>query len=245
MACYSFFSFYTDDFYNKPWGVKHWLEYAEPKIQDGVAIALIDPDMIIIRPIVRTIRDLPNLLYNKKKQVGEIQEEISLGSPVAQIYGLGAPWTNDLHTKFNRTRICGDGSPCLTPEREFGEMHYSVGPPYIMIKQDLLRLTETWTQFVPRVFEGYPFLLAEMYAYSMAAAHENLPHFQMYSYMVSAIDAEDEGWEHIEILDDVCVPPVDGIYFPGKPLPNVVHYCQTYRTGGIGFTKRDVSMRYP
>lgn len=221
--------------------MKHWLEFAEPKIPDGVAIALIDPDMILIRPIVRKIRDLPNLLYDKKLTTERVQDEISLGYPVAQIYGLGAPWTNDTHLKFNRTRICGDGSPCLTPEKAFGELHYSVGPPYIMVKQDLLRLTETWTQFVPRVFEKYPYLLAEMYAYSMAAAHEKLPHFQMFNYMVSAVDADDEGWPLVEALDDVCVPPVDGVYFPGEPLPNVVHYCQTYRTGGIGFTKRDVS----
>ena len=33
---------------------------------------------------------------------------------------------------------------------------------------------------------GYPFLLAEMYAYSMAAAHENLPHLQTEHHMVSA-----------------------------------------------------------
>ena len=30
-----------------------------------------------------------------------------------------------------------------------------------------------------RVYEGYPYLLAEMYAYSMAAAHERLPHLQV------------------------------------------------------------------
>lgn len=36
-----------------------------------------------------------------------------------------------------------------------------------------------------RVYERYPNLLAEMYAYSMAAAHENLPHFQLLNYMVS------------------------------------------------------------
>ena len=93
---------------------------------------------------------------------------------------------------------------------------------------------------MPRVFEGYPYLLAEMYAYSMAAAHEKLPHFQMYNYMVSAVDAGEEGWDFVESLDDVCVPPVDGIFYPGQPQPNLLHYCQIYRVGGIGFTKREV-----
>ena len=233
--------FIADDFYNKPWGVKHWLANANPKIQDGVAVALIDPDMILIRPIVKEIRGMQNNLYNKKTSRGLLQEVVALGAPVAQIYGLGAPWTNDTHLKFDRTRVCGEGSPCLKVEKEFGEDHFAVGPPYILIKEDMVRLVERWTQFVPRVFEKYPYLLAEMYAYSMAAAHEELPHFQMYNYMVSDVEAGAEGWSFIDALDDVCAPPVDGIFFPGEALPNVVHYCQTYRVGGIGWTKRDVS----
>ena len=236
-------SFYsdTDDFYNKPWGVKHWLAHAEPPVKDGVTVALIDPDMIFLRPLIKQIRGSANLLYDKHTSPGPIIDEIALGKPVAQMYGQRAPWTNDYHKNFNRTKICGVGSPCLQSNEEFGDAHFAVGPPYIMIKQDLVRLTKTWTEFVPRVFEGYPYLLAEMYAYSMAAAHENLPHFQMYNYMVSAVNADDEGWDFVEALDDVCVPPVNGVFFPGKPLPNLLHYCQIYRVGGIGFTKREVS----
>ena len=44
-----------------------------------------------------------------------------------------------------------------------------------------------------RVYERYPELLAEMYAYSMAAAHEQLPHFTLYSLMVSDTESEHEG----------------------------------------------------
>lgn len=46
---------------------------------------------------------------------------------------------------------------------------------------------------VYRVYERYPELLAEMYAYSMAAAHEQLPHFTLYSLMVSDTESEHEG----------------------------------------------------
>lgn len=229
-----------DDFYNKPWGVKHWLEFAEPKIPSGTAIALLDPDMIFVRPLTTKIRGQSNNLYDKRLKDKDIIEFITLGNPVGQQYGLGAPWTNDYHKKFNRTKICGEGSPCLSTNMRFGEAHYSVGPPYVMIKEDMVRLTETWTKFVPRVFEGYPYLLAEMYAYSMAAAHENLPHLQLENYMVSNIDAGAEGWPLVSQLDDACVPPVDGIYYPEVPLPNLVHYCQNYRAGDIGFAKRQV-----
>lgn len=209
---------------------------------DGVIIALVDPDMIFLRPLVADVRGQINNIYNKKVhgEDKDLVERVSLGHPVAQMYGLGAPWTNDNHKKFNRTNICGVGSPCLQDTAEFGEEHYSVGPPYLLVKEDMHRLTETWTQFVPRVFEKYPYLLAEMYAYSMAAAHERLPHLSLHSYMVSEPDGRDEGWEWIDQMDDVCVPPVDGIYFPGQPLPNVFHYCQSYRAATLGFAKRQV-----
>jgi hypothetical protein len=72
------------------------------------------------------------------------------------------------------------------------------------------------------VYEKYPSLLAEMYAYSMAAAHVDLPHFTMESLMVSNVHAGDEGWKWIDMLEDnVCEPPVDGVFYPGM----LVRHC--------------------
>ena len=65
----------------------------------------------------------------------------------------------------------------------------------------------------------YPFLLAEMYAYSMGAAHEKLPHFQMEQHMVSNNEAGGEGWPFIDALDDPCQTPNDeGIYCPTQKV---------------------------
>jgi hypothetical protein len=102
-----------------------------------------------------------------------------------------------------------------------------------------------------RVFERYPELLAEMFAYSMAGAHEELPHFTSNHYMVSNTGSTEEGWPWIDVLEnDVCVPPVPsgetepttGIprwrYYPGKPLPTFLHFCQFFRAGILGFHKR-------
>ena len=82
-----------------------------------------------------------------------------------------------------------DGSPCLdVPNEAEGNKYYSLGPPYIFHKEDGERIAESWTNFVPRVYEGYPYLLAEMYAYSMAAAHEKLPHLRMDQFMVQILN---------------------------------------------------------
>ena len=60
------------------------------------------------------------------------------------------------------------------------------------------------------MYEGYPYLLAEMYAYSMAAAHDNLPHLQLENYMVSNTESSGEGWPLVDALEDACVPPDEG-----------------------------------
>lgn len=107
-----------------------------------------------------------------------------------------------------------------------------------------------------RVYERYPDLLAEMYAYSMAAAHEDLPHFSVMHYMVSNTEVTDEGWPWIDALGtDVCQPPVEmpisgehnnatGIpqhrFYPNMPMPNLMHFCQFFRAGIVGFQKKRI-----
>lgn len=115
-------------------------------------------------------------------------------------------------------------------------------------------LTDAMNLIFYRVYKRYPELVSEMFAYSMAAAHEDLPHFIVKSYMVSNTDElEIEGWPWIEALnDDVCEPPevssikdpTTGIlrsaFYPKKSLPILLHYCQFYRIGDYEFHKRSI-----
>jgi hypothetical protein len=108
-----------------------------------------------------------------------------------------------------------------------------------------------------RVYTKYPSLLAEMYAYSMAAAHTNLPHFTLLNLMVSNVHAGDEGWKWIDALEDnVCedrvftagssgagsknAPSEAALFYPNNAMPSVLHYCQFYRAGEFGFQKRRI-----
>ena len=105
-----------------------------------------------------------------------------------------------------------------------------------------------------RVYKRFPELLAEMYAYAMAAAHEELPHFILRNYMLSNIvEMYNEGWPWVDELgDDVCRPPVvssikdpkTGIplsaFLPMKSMPILFHYCQFFRVGDYEFHKRFV-----
>lgn len=114
------------DFFNKPYGVQHWLENAVPQIRSGVVIALIDPDFIFLRPLVNRISGHPsNLLIKEFDGTKEsIPVKVKRGVPASQMYGLGAPWANDNHPHFDRRSACGQGSPCLNVTVRFGEKHY-------------------------------------------------------------------------------------------------------------------------
>lgn len=232
------------DFYNKPYGMLHWLNNAKPGIPEGTVIALIDPDFVFLRPLTAKIAGDPNIIVSGGTKISDLIGQVERGRPVAQQYGLQAPWARENNRMLNRTRICGALSPCSEVPGEWaGAQHYSVGAPYILEKDDMLRVVMSWVEFVPRVYETFPDLLAEMYAYSMAAAHNRLPHLQLDHYMVSNIDVnQGEAWKWVDALgDDVCVAPnEEGLFYVGKPMPTFVHYCQFFRAAEWGFHKRRV-----
>jgi len=102
---------------------------------------------------------------------------------------------------MDRKKICGEGSPCLKVKLGEAEKYFPVGPPYLLHHNDFRRLAPVWREskaaretrastgaerrstferkrwtlvpprFAPRVYAAEPGLLAEMYAYCMAAAH--------------------------------------------------------------------------
>jgi hypothetical protein len=114
------------DFYNKPYGVQHWLQNAEPPIKSGVVVALIDPDFIFLRPLVTQIAGHPSNLYitGFDSTKDPVPLKAGRGVPVSQKYGLGAPWAMDTHPDFDRKAACGEGSPCLNVTQRFGVDHY-------------------------------------------------------------------------------------------------------------------------
>ncbi len=49
--------------------------------------------------------------------------------------------------------------------------YYPVGPPYLMHTRDWARVLDLWVALSPKVYRGHPSILAEMYGFSIAAAH--------------------------------------------------------------------------
>lgn len=125
--------------------------------------------------------------------------------------------------------------------------HYPVGPPYIGTARDMYQISLKWVEFVPKVHKEYPYLLAEMYAYCMAAAHLDLPHQLVDHLMISNVNCGGEGWPFVDALkqntgeENVCetmmTGSVDLLNSPQSaiPLPTVIHFCQRYTIGDTFF----------
>jgi len=222
-------------FFNKPFGLKHWLEnfdlleYKEGSFshEDDVVI-LIDPDMPLMRPITGDFSNERETIIAKKRQ-GEhqIADKVKRGVPFAQTYGLGVQWQ-----KFDLDKIAGKDSPAKDVNRMNGNLYFPVGPPYLGTVHDMYLIAQKWTEFVPRVHAQYPYLLAEMYAYCIAAAHLKLRHQLVDSLMASNPGTGGEAWPLVD-----RIPAEEMCKFAKKPdhhehaMPSVVHLCQRYSVG--------------
>jgi hypothetical protein len=110
-----------------------------------------------------------------------------------------------LHPLYYNTTHTAD-SPAHAVKSDAAWRHYSIGPPYIAHKHDLAAIARHWHDFVPRVYEGHPHLLAEMYAYCVAAAHLRLPHLRLDHYMTSETESYGEAWPLVDALgeEELC-----------------------------------------
>merc|ERR1719491_1660049 len=104
---------------------------------------------------------------------------------------------------------------------------------------DMYAIAKKWVDFVPKVHKERPILMAEMFAFCIAAAHENLPHQRIDSMMISDPYSNAEGWPLVDKI------PIDGMCdFAKNPqhdvyaVPSLIHYCQKYTIDEWVFYKR-------
>ena len=232
----------TYSFFNKPFGLLHWLENgigldSEGALNDeDIIVVLLDPDQLIMDPIVNDFSgksvQIPSRVEKAWGGRAKIPTKVVHGTPISQHYGLGAQWT-----EFDLTTITGTGdSPAAKVSNSDASNFYPVGPPYLMTGRDALSIARKWSEFVRPTNKEYPHLLGEMYAFCIASAHLGLRHVLVDSLMVSNVDAWNaEGWGMIEDIgrSDIC----DVDKYGDKALPNVLHFCQVYRVGEFAFHK--------
>ena len=215
-------------YFNKPFGLRHWMEHVLgfPTRQDDndAIIILLDPDMILVRPLTRHFNTT-----DKWKDSNIHSFTVDHGKPAAQQYLLGVDWLT-----WNLANIAGTDSPALKVTTAEAYAHYLVGPPYLATAKDMYEIAVHWTDFAPATKAAFPDMLAEMMAYIVAIAHLQLPHMLSNSFMLSDTRVQySEPWDSVENepRESLCTKDYAGVQ------PNVLHYCQPYSFQGFEYYK--------
>jgi hypothetical protein len=125
-------------FFNKPFGLKHWLEHAEHMSlqQTDDIVILIDPDMVLLRPITGDFSSDRDTVIGPKRLNHILGRKVEHGLPFAQTYGLGFQWEG-----FDLDRISGTDSPAKQVNKEDGKLYFPVGPPYLGTVRDMYQVS--------------------------------------------------------------------------------------------------------
>lgn len=247
---------YAYKYMNKPYGLLHWMEnglnltrskskgkdafvsspYSESghhqvhqQLLDGIVI-LMDPDMILLRPIGHEFSG-DHELWIEKPAITKVVH----GHPIAQQDGYLTNTWMDLNFSY----ITGDPS-IKPPRRSKGEIHWNTGPPYLATVSDMFQIALLWTDLAPRVVDVHPHLFAEMFGFIIATVMLQLPFSLTKSIVVSTPETHDrEGWKFIDSLpdSDICRVPVaatSNSHASNLPvLPTALHYCKRYLLGKV------------
>ena len=111
----------------------------------------------------------------------------------------------------------------------------------------MYRIVAVWAAIAVPVYHACDGdFLSEMYAYTTAAAHLNVPHLLGYNLMISETDISlQEGWNDIDTIpnEQICYhtqnnsTDIATVQWHDQYYPNVVHYCQRYFLGPYFFNK--------
>ena len=111
-------------YFNKPFGLRDWMEQREGigidevtkvPLNENDIIIFIDPDHVLQRPFRDYFTDRSETI-TKEKDLDKYPLKASHGHPIAQKYGLGAQWT-----KFDLEKIIGStDSPAIKVTSEDG-----------------------------------------------------------------------------------------------------------------------------
>jgi hypothetical protein len=187
--------------YNRPHGIKHWLDHVDVKER---VVVVIDPDMLFVKPLIQHGSSQQDLIssVNPKSRLNVINLEqptdrVEEGRPVGQFYGIGSSY---VEPPYKLSDFCDPGTPCMGVTAQDAWDFYDVGPPYMLHINDLKKMIPLWLEFTAKSRAVKPVLIAEMFAYSLAAAHLNLKHVRLDSFIVSDTNPNSYG-EAFSFLD--------------------------------------------
>ncbi|RHY45868.1 hypothetical protein DYB30_005787 [Aphanomyces astaci] len=227
----------TDDYspYNKPFALRHLLHTPPSSsnpaaVKGNMPVALMDADFIFFQPLrVNTGADLSSFYHGEQRQGEEIQDVVADGHALAQDWTsyYGAGWFNP-DNEDKKAAVCA-GKPCMDVTSDDGREYYAGGgPPYILTKNDWLKMIDSYGDFVIAGRKLSKNWMVEMYAYGLAAGNHHIKHTLVTHLGPTWPQSEVHSWT---FLDDDTPNPCDvaslDVVLPRHP-PISVHYCQKY-----------------
>ncbi|CAK4663626.1 hypothetical protein AeMF1_002377 [Aphanomyces euteiches] len=222
-----------DDYtpYNKPYSLKNFLHTAkEPAGARGnMPIALIDVDFFFFQPLRVNLGRNVTKYYHGKIQDRDILDTVEDG------YALAGDWTAyygggwfDTANKDKKDIIC-KGKPCMNVTQEEGREFYAgSGPPYILTKNDWLRMIDDYCKFVVEGRKLDSDWMIEMYGYGLAAGNHKIKHTLLSNLGPTWPKVEKNSWNFLEeSTPNPCDDTTLDIVMPKDP-PVMIHYCQKY-----------------
>lgn len=212
-------------YFNKPNGLLHWMQNSlgfdgkSDHEDDDSIIIIVDPDMMLIRPItddLSTKNYLGGWVNNANTQMHDVKGDklvdyehdvVTHGRPHAQEYGYGENWIEAVQEHLEE--IVGPDSPVHKITMKDAHDYYPAGPPYLATAKDMYQIAVHWVKFLPKYHKHFSGMMCEMHSYSLAAAHLQLPHKLAKGFMVSDVDSS-ENFDFIEQKmnkANVCMDP--------------------------------------
>lgn len=212
---------------NKPSSIAHFIKHARPELDrmGEQVIVILDPDFVFVEPITQMPLPESAIIVSSASARGRVHPNVVLrGRPVAQHYGLGGQWVH----KFDVKAIAGEDSPALKYTDSTANDFFSVGPPLMLHVDDLADLGPIWAKNMRDVLKVETDILADMWAYCMAAAHLGLEHTILDQYMVSTW-AEHPEQANRWIDDWPSMQCLDPQQPSGSHQPNFIHLASNFK----------------
>jgi hypothetical protein len=139
-------------YYNKPFGIQHWLEHGlnykeNEKENEDAIIMILDPDMILLRPLTYDFTD-SNVMIHKSKRGEPTVKKVMHGQPWASLYAFGDGPFRSVDADYVFQNLTD--SNALRVSQDEKSHNYPGGPPYMATGRDMYAIVNAWCMLVPR-----------------------------------------------------------------------------------------------
>lgn len=213
---------------NKPSSIKYFLEFARDELDafGETIVAIIDPDFVFLKPLTQSGEEQSEIISSRGQSKDDVARK---GKPVAQRYGLEGHWVD----KFKPLEQITGNVNSLSKRWTYKEAAKwtSVGPPLILHIDDLTELSVLWEKNMRPVLEvGGPDILADMWAYSIAAADLDLRHTTLDHYMISVWGNEGQAYAFLDEFKQMSCSKARREYSPTSAhWPVFIHLASNFK----------------